>query len=41
MGFLTVALGLGMMALLGGVNYLIIERITRPPRRPWDWRHMR
>jgi hypothetical protein len=31
-GFLLIA------ALAATVNHLIIERITRPPRRAWDWR---
>jgi hypothetical protein len=39
MELMIAAIGLLLIvALPSTVNYLIIERITRPPRRAWDWR---
>jgi hypothetical protein len=39
MGMLTIIVVIAAIAVTGiTVSYKIIERITRPPRRPWNWR---
>ena len=39
MGLLMLLLGIAVVAAVyATVLYKVIERITRPARRPWNWR---